>query len=139
MHPDIIDIQNFIAARGIIIWLGKGVSIDKNLTPVTLKINNNTYTIHVLDEYEDLNYYNPVLNFVIVFRTLVTLNESEDFLVWCKQEGLNPDNHKLLDYYKDICNTINDINSCFSNNEIDYFVSDLDFQLNAGVMQFLRR
>ncbi|MDD7886414.1 hypothetical protein [Flavivirga sp. 57AJ16] len=139
MYPEIIDIQNFIATKGIIIYLGKGAPIDKNLTPVILKINNNTFTIHVLDEYEDLNYYNPILNFIIVFRALVTISESEDFLVWCKQAGLDPDNHKLLDYYKDICYVINDINNCFPNNKIDYFVSDLDFQLNAGVMQFLRR
>ena len=139
MYPEIINIQTFIATRGITICLGKGVSIDKSLIPVNLKINDNTNTIHVIDEYDDLNYCNPVLNFIIVFRAMVTINESEDFLIWCKQEGLNPNNHKLLDYYKDICKAINDINSCFPNNEIDYFVSDLDFQLNAGVIQFLRR
>ncbi|WP_330444539.1 hypothetical protein Q4Q34_11360 [Flavivirga abyssicola] len=139
MYPEIITIQNFIATHGITIWLGKGVPIDEKLIPLTLKINNNTYNIHVVDEYEDLNYYNPVLNFIIVFRAIVTINESSDFLEWCKQEDLVPDNHNLLDYYKDICKAINCINSCFPNNEIDYFVSDLDFQLNTGVMQFLRR
>lgn len=139
MYLEIINIQTFIATRGITICLGKGDSIDENLIPVNLKINSNTHTIHVLDEYDDLNYYNPVLNFIIVFRALVTIDESKDFLVWCKQEGLNPNNHKLLDYYKNICKAINDINSCFPNNEIDYFVSDLDFQLNAGAIQFLRR
>ncbi len=138
MHPEIIDIHNFIAAKGITIWLGKACPIDKNLIPVLLKINNKAYTIHVMDEYEDLNCYNPILNFVIVFRALVTIHESEDFLVWCKQEGLNPNNPRLLNYYKDTCNAISDIKSYFPNNEIDYFISDLDFQLNTGVMQFLR-
>ncbi|NMH87764.1 hypothetical protein [Flavivirga algicola] len=138
MHPEIINIHNLIATRGITTWLSKVCPIDKNLIPVLLKINNKTYTVHVMDEYEDLNHYNPVLNFIIVFRALVTLHESEDFLIWCKQEGLNPDNHKLLNYYKDTISSIDEIKSCFPNNEIDYFISDLDFQLNAGVMQFLR-
>ncbi len=139
MYPEIIDIQNFIANKGITICLNKGPHIEQNLIPVVLRIGNCIYTIHVSDEYEDLSYYNPILNFIIVFRALVAINESKDFLVWCKQEGLNPDNLKLLNYYKDICHTISNINSCFPNNEIDYFISDLDFQLNAGVMQFLRR
>ncbi|GAA3616512.1 hypothetical protein Q4Q39_01070 [Flavivirga amylovorans] len=139
MYPEITDIQNFIATRGITIWLGKGLSIDKKLIPIVLKIDNSTYNIHVSDEYDDLDYYNPILNFIIVFRAIVAINESSDFLDWCRQEDLNPDNYKLLDYYKGICNVISNINLSFPDNEIDYFVSDLDFQLNTGAMQFLRR
>ncbi|TGV02034.1 hypothetical protein [Flavivirga rizhaonensis] len=139
MYPEITDIQNFIAARGITIWLGKGISIDKKLIPIVLKIDNGIYNIHVADEYDDLDYYNPILNFIIVFRAIVAINESSDFLEWCKQEDLDPNNYKLLDYYKDICNVISGINLSFPDHEIDYFVSDLDFQLNTGAMQFLRR
>ena len=139
MYPEIIHIQNFIAARGISIWLGKKNSIDENLIPVVLKLGNDTYTVHEMDEYDDLNYHNPVLNFIIVFRTITIIDESEDFLVWCRQEDLNPNNHKLLNYYKTFCSSIDNINSYFPDNKIDYFVSDLDFQLNAGVIRFLRR
>lgn len=139
MYPEIIHIHNFIAANNVTIWLSNADFIDQTLIPVVLKLDNKTYTIHVSDEYEDLNYYNPVLSFIIVFRAITIIDESEDFLIWCKQEGLNPNNHELLNYYKTLCNAIDDINSYFPDNKIDYFVSDLDFQLNAGVMQFLRR
>ncbi|AUP80326.1 hypothetical protein [Flavivirga eckloniae] len=139
MYPEIIHIQNFIAANSITISLGKTPYIDKNLVPVILGIKNNTYTIHASDEYEDLNHHNIILRFIIVFRALTIIDESEDFLIWCKQESLNPINYKLLDYYKETCKAIDSISNYFINNEIDYFVSDLDFQLNTGVMQFLRR
>ncbi len=138
MYPEIINIQNFIAAKGITIWLGKGVCIDEKLTPIKLVIDRTKYIVYILDEYEDLNYFNPLLNFVVVFRALAIINDSEDYLVWCKQLGLNANNPKLLNYYQDICNTVHHIENCFPNNEIDYFVSDLDFQLNFGIMQFLR-
>ncbi|MDO5972113.1 hypothetical protein Q4Q35_20125 [Flavivirga aquimarina] len=139
MFPEITHIQNFIATNQVSFWLGKTRPINEKLVPAILKIRNNTYTIHALDEYEDLNYYNPILNFIVVFRSIAIIDESEDFLMWCKLESLDANNHKLLDYYKGICNNIEGINNCFPNNKIDYFVSDLDFQLNAGVMQFLRR
>lgn len=139
MYPEILHIQNFIATKGITFCLSKGIPIVQNLIPVVLKLGNHFYTVYVADEYEDLNYYNPILNFIIVFRAITIIDESKDFLLWCKQENLNPNNPELLDYYKDICNNIEDINNYFPNNKIDYFVSDLDFQLNTGVMQFLRR
>lgn len=84
MYPEIIDIQNFIAINRITIWLGKMQPIDETLILLELKINDNTYTVHAVDEYENLNYHNPVLNFIVVFRALAIINDSEDFLAWCK-------------------------------------------------------
>ncbi|GAA3636885.1 hypothetical protein [Flavivirga jejuensis] len=138
MYPEIINIQNFIATKGVTTCLGKVPLIDQNLIPVILKIGNDTYVVHVLDEYDDLNYYNPILNFIIVFRAITIIDDSQDFLTWCKQQGLNPNNHKLLSYYKDICAAIYSINNYFHDNKINYFILDLDFQLNTGVIGFLR-
>ncbi len=51
---------------------------------------------------------------------------------------VNPEDLELLDYYKNVCNSVINIRHIFENNSINYYISDIDFQLNSGVIQLLR-
>jgi hypothetical protein len=136
----IIDaIQCFIAENKIrVIGNTKDVIISV-LIPVDVFIRGKTYTIQINDEYNDLAYNNELLNFILVFRELAIINDTTDFLYWCTLHDYDASNRQLLEYYRNLCTSMEEIASCFKNNEIDYFVSDLDFQLNSGVIQILRK
>jgi hypothetical protein len=136
--PENRAIQNFMDTYNIkISWSRAGI-IDIELVPMELKIGDKTYTVHVIDEYNDLNYYNQLLNFVLVFRELELINDSTDYLDWCKQQALKVNNDALSNYYTDTINLIPEISDYFANKEITSFIQDLDFQLNSGAIQYLR-
>lgn len=136
--PEVREIQNFIDTHSIVTGWSRASIVDINLVPMELKIGAQTYTIHVMDEYNDLNYYNPLLNFVLVFRELELINDSSNFTDWCRQQGINANNDSLRSYYIDVAVTIPEISNYFSNKEITSFIGDLDFQLNSGAVQYLR-
>ena len=136
----IIDkIQRFITENKISIIVNTKDVIISVLIPVDVFIRGKMYTIQINDEYNDLAYNNDLLNFILVFRELAIISDTADFLYWCTLHDYDASNSQLLDYYKGLCNHMDEIASCFKNNEIDYFVSDLDFQLNSGVIQVLRK
>lgn len=138
-NADIANIQSFMLKNDISISINKMDSLEKDLNPLDLKIQNVVHTIQVYDEYNDLKFENEVLNFILVFRELSIIKESTDFLHWCKLMDADANNTKLLSYYRNICNNMEEITSCFTKNEIHYFISDLDFQLNSGAIQLLRK
>jgi hypothetical protein len=138
-YPKIAEIKKFILHRGISICTSDDGTKYAHLIAMNLKIKNEQYTVFVDDEYEDLKKKNSLLNFVLVFRELAMIDDSSGFLEWCSQHGLDPNTAKLLAYYKHISSKIEEIKLLFKNNTIDYFISDLDFQLNSGTIQLLRK
>jgi hypothetical protein len=139
-YDTVIDeIQCFITDNKIRIIGNTTDVIDSVLIPVNLSIRGKTYTIQINDEYHDLACNNDLLHVILVFRELAIINDTTDFLHWCTLHEYDANNNQLLDYYRNLCTNMEEITSCFKNNEIDYFISDLDFQLNAGVIQLLRK
>ena len=140
-YPKIAKIKNFIQQGEISIYQKE--SDDNNnyghLVAMTLVIKNENYIVFVDDEYEDLKKKNLLLNFVLVFRALALIADSSDYLEWCSQQNVNPNLSELLAYYKNTSSRIEKIKLLFENNTISYFISDLDFQLNSGAMQILRK
>lgn len=114
-------------------------NLTKDLSAVELQIHNSEYTILINDEYNDLAIGNDILNFILVFRELKLIEDSTDYLHWCKITGTDANDNKLLAYYKTICIQLDDISRCFLNHTIDYFVTDLDFQLNTVPVPLLRK
>ena len=135
----LLNIQNFITSNQIEVQTSTNKIISKNLIPIELRANNNLYIVHIDDEYDDLMFNNNLLNAILVFRELANINDSLDFLEWCKTHRLDPNSSMLLNYYQHICKKIENISSLFPENTIDYFISDLDFQLNSGAIQLLRK
>ncbi len=114
-------------------------NLTKDLSAVELQIHNSEYTILINDEYNDLAIGNDILNFILVFRELKLIEDSTDYLHWCKITVTDANDNKLLAYYKTICIQLDDISRCFLNHTIDYFVTDLDFQLNTVPVPLLRK
>ncbi|MBV1924138.1 MAG: hypothetical protein KUG68_08930 [Flavobacteriaceae bacterium] len=112
--------------------------IDNQLYPLELTINQKKYIVQTDDEYGDLQIDNELLHLVIALKEIETLEASTDYLNWCKQLNLNASNDKLLSYYKEIISHIYDFKNLFEDGIITSFISDLDFQLNAGAIQLLR-
>ncbi len=138
-YSEINDIHNFLNSNDVTIETILHPIISDSFVPLKLKIQNQFFIIQVNDEYNDLDNAKPLLNFVLVFRELELLNEATDYLDWCKQQSVDANNNLLINYYKNIIRVITNINSCFPDSKVTSFVSDLDFQLNSGVMQYLRR
>ena len=112
--------------------------IDNQLYPLELTINQKKYIVQTDDEYGDLQIDNELLHLVIALREIETIEAATDYLDWCKQLNLNASNDRLLLYYKKIIDQIFDFKALFEDGKITSFISDLDFQLNAGSIQLLR-
>ena len=139
-YNDVIEqIQSFITENKISVMGNTTAIIISVLIPVDLSIKGKKYTIQINDEYHDLARNNDLLHVILIFRELAIINDTTDFLHWCTLHDYDASNSQLLKYYRDLCNSMEEITSCFKNNQIDYFISDLDFQLNAGAIYLLRK
>ena len=138
-YIEIVLIQNIMADNQITLSKISGPDINSNFHSMGLSIVKEKYVVKILDEYEDLKYNNPILDFVLVIRELELLNDSKDYLDWSKVQGIEPNNDELRDYYITITKALPVISEYFPNKEITSFINDLDFQLNAGAMQLLRK
>ena len=138
-YPEIQILKEFIKENQVSVSVLASKSSESRLIPVELKINRLTLKIYIDDEFKDLKLNNSLLNVILALRELSFLDDSQDFLqwiAWCNEDASNP---FLLDYYKTICSKLHLVKDFFNDDEIDYFVSDLDFQLNSGCVQELRR
>ena len=109
------------------------------LVLVNFTINSQQCNLYLDDEYKDLSNKNLPLNVEIALRALQDIDTSNDFLSWCNEVEMNPANNQLLEYYKTAVVFCSQIASYFKNNKIESFISDLDFQLNSGAAQYLRK
>ena len=137
--PELQALQDFVVTNKVTVSLLNVTSIAPELIPVTCSIGNENMIMHLSDEYDDLHFKNPLLNVVLVLFELVIVEDSDDFLVWCNWQNLDPNNSALLSYYKSMCTNLEALKKYFPKKEITTFVSDLDFELNSGSMQLLRQ
>jgi len=138
-NNQIDEIKRFVTKHKIRVQKNTKILIASPLVPVDLSIGASQYTVQINDEYNDLACNNHLLHVILVFRELALLSDATDFLQWCTQNDCDASNPQMLTYYKDLCNRMEEITSYFPSNEINYFITDLDFQLNAGVIHFLRK
>ena len=99
-----------------------------------------TFNVMIEDEQDDLMLNDSRVNVVLVLRELELIHHSSDYLHWCRLQGLlcHADRGKLHSYYQNIVWMLPKLYQLFGKNEIETFISDLDFELNSGAMQFLR-
>ncbi len=137
-YSEIILLKNFKELHKISVAINNAHKIESQLIPVEINIKGTSYLVHVEDEYDDSHINNEYLHLVIVLRAFEDIEESTDFLDWCKQLNVNASNEKLLEYYKTIISKIQNFKKLFEDGKITSFISDLDYQLNAGAIQILR-
>lgn len=104
---------------------------------VEFRLKGKSYKIYLDNEYEDLELGNPLLNLCLVLRALENYLDTEDYLVWCTQHGIDPANSVARNYHMGLGKAVREIALWID--PIDSFISDYDFELNAGAAQFLRK
>ena len=136
-YPEIIALQNFVDKCSIISKrLSNSIHVD--LIPVSFQIADQSILIHIQDEYNDLDCKNPLLDIVLCLRELELISDSNNFENWCQQQGLKG-NKEVEDYFNHIVKKLPIVKDYFLNGTLNSFISDMDFQLNSGAAQELRR
>jgi len=140
LYSEIIQLKEFVvrnACKCVVIAgqhdnFGHLVASDFYIKKLHFKLNLD-------DEYNDSALNNPLLNVALALRSLGHLHDAPDFLVWCNQLNLNPAISGLLDYYKEAIAFCLPKSAFSKNGEVVSFISDLDFELNSGAAQYLRK
>ena len=104
---------------------------------VEFQLAGKQFEIFIDDEFDDLRKNYPLLNLCLVLRELEGYAWADDLLIWCQERFLDPADPQVLDAYRELGKTYQAIESIIGT--IDPFVTDWDFEMNAGAAQALRR
>ena len=104
---------------------------------VVFKLAGKTFELYVDDEYDDLKNNYPLLNLCLVLRELEGYAWADDLLVWSMERGLDPGDPQVLNFYRELGRIYTDVAAILG--KVESFVSDWDFEMNAGAAQALRR
>ena len=137
-YPELDELKQFIAAHNIKAEITSESKLYEGLIPVMFQMHNTVFVIQVNDEYNDLNYNNAILNVLLALREFAIVEDSNDFEHWCKLNEVRSISESLRTYFSDTQTNLRKIEHFFPNNSVEYYISDLDFQLNSGPMQVLR-
>ncbi len=136
--PEIIALQELYTKFDIEIKVSETEFLGYEDYPlVEFIIKNRKFKFFVDDEYQDFKIENPLLHLCLVLRELESYQEAEDYLVWCRQRMIDPTDSKARDNHMTLVSVYRNIQMILG--EIDSQITDLDFQLNAGAAQELRR
>ncbi|NQY04827.1 MAG: hypothetical protein HRT68_01160 [Flavobacteriaceae bacterium] len=113
------------------------LSSETSYKGVRVKIKNKNFDLYVYDEYDDLKVDNQLLCLSLVLLELEVYDEEEDFLNWCFALGVSFKDEKIRAYHMDLRTIYADIQNLIGT--IENPISDYDFQMNAGVAQYLRK
>lgn len=138
-YPEIKALQNIWDDNGIRIEISKDQILEtpKDFRALEFYIKEEHFTIYADNEYGDIEVGNGLLNLCLVFRALEDYNETDDYLIWCRQLYLDASIPGLREYYMGLGKVYERIYSILG--KIDSQVSNFDFELNAGAAQELRR
>ena len=115
----------------------EGEFLEKEYYPlVHFTLKRTTYSIYIDDEFGDRDLESPLMNLCLVLRALENYLDAEDYLVWCTQHGIDSSSTLAREYHMGLGNVVRDIQKWID--PIDSYISDFDFELNAGAAQFLR-
>ncbi len=104
---------------------------------VNFELSGQKFALFVDDEYEDLRYNYPLLNFCLVLRELEGYAYTSDYPVWCQERFLDVSDESIKLAFDNLAEVFQGVEKVLG--KIDSFVSDYDFELNAGAAQRLRR
>ncbi len=109
---------------------------DTSFPEIHFSILDKQFNLFVDDEFDDLKVNSNPLSVCIALRALESYDFAEDYLVWCTQHNFDAADMQVRDHFQNL----GEIVAWFAKNQIqvDSFISDFDFELNAGVAQFLR-
>jgi len=116
---------------------GRVLNNKPHYPEVLINIDSDSFKIIVDDEFDDLRYKNPELSLCLVLRALEVYHETDDYLNWCKEMNIDAGDFDAREYHMSLPTIFAEIESKVG--KIDSFINDLDFELNAGAAQALRK
>lgn len=137
-YPEIEALEQFVNEHTVKVSFPSNIPFVYNLTPSLLSIQGTTVLGYIQDEYNDIQLEDPRVHIVLALRELEIIEESTDYLHWCTMMGISSASEVLRSYYQETVHIIPKLKSYFDHKQLTSFISDLDFQLNAGAMQYLR-
>lgn len=138
IYPEIQALQGLYNRHTIQVQVMEGVFLGnkQHYPKVLFRLNDHSFELYIDDEYGDMAIGNPLLSLCLILRELEVYQEEEDILRWCKSKGLNSNDIEVLAYYKALSKIYFQVAQLIG--IVDSFITDLDFQQNAGAVQLLR-
>lgn len=121
---------------GITILTKDFLNGNKDYPAVIFSLGAKSFNIFVDDEYQDFKLKSPLLSLCLVLRELDYYSDSHDYILWCKEHQLEPNNTQVLSYFRSLAGTYRDIEKILGT--IDPIINDFDFEMNAGAVFELR-
>jgi hypothetical protein len=103
---------------------------DDSLLKARFFIGSQYWDLYIDNEYGYFNTNKQLVCIYLVLNALEEYNEAEDYLLWCKANGLNASDNSWLEYYRYLGKAFQKIEQLIG--KIDSFINPLDYQLNAG-------
>ena len=102
-----------------------------------LALNSIQIDLPVNDEYNDVALPNPPLLLQLVLLECESYEEADDFLVWCRELGLDPANLDVQTLYRHLGEAVPRIREIIGPDIVG--ISSWDFEMNTQVCQALRK
>lgn len=106
-----------------------------DLKGVDFIIGEQSWPILIDDEYNDLREDRQLMALFLVLRELEIYQSEPDFLKWCMQNGSDPADFHLLEYYRSMGRSMYAIEKIIGT--IDSHISSLDYELRTGIIREL--
>ncbi|MBX2828971.1 MAG: hypothetical protein KTR22_12470 [Flavobacteriaceae bacterium] len=136
-YPEIAALQKWIHEQDVAVTRMQA-SIHAELISVSLTVSNEVVVLQIMDEYCDLEKNSTLLTVILCLRELELIDDSKDYENWCRFQNIEGTTEAEA-YYLAMKERLPTLKPFFPNGELDSFISDLDFQLNAGAIQELRK
>jgi len=136
--PEIEALNVFIQTQTALFHRNNTIPRVLDLVGGFLILSEITYPVFIGDEYDDLSLSDNRIPIVLALREFEIIEESTDYLHWCTMQGVPAHSEEIRSYYQDTVKRIPELKQHFNSGTLTSFISDLDFQLNAGAMQWLR-
>lgn len=82
---------------------------------IVVKIQEKSISIPVLDEYEDVDLKHPAVLLHLILQECEAYDESEDFLVWTAELGLDPRDPVVRQIYFELRDVVPQLRTVFGN------------------------
>ena len=101
----------------------------EGMIPVLFHVGKKTYDLYVYDEYQDFDAKNQLLCIYLVLSAIEDYLGSQDYLVWCKNQTITPDD-TWLQYYRDLASKCREMELVLG--KIDSYIPHLEYELRSG-------
>lgn len=138
-YPEIEELKEVHQKHEVKITVSTKDFLDGNMgyPAVVFSLKANSFHIFVDDEYQDFKNNNPLLSLCLILRELDYYSDSNDYVLWCKEHQLEPNNTQVLSYFRSLAGTYREIEKILGT--IDSIINDFDFEMNAGAAFELRK